>query len=113
MAMHRIPDLFGVWGRNVPVVYMRLNGTSPFGRHYLPYLSMPSEHFSSEADAVAPACLLDWVGISGSTEPGRGMISVRSRSAVLVLTPGLALCPQVDVIHLHLFGTRDSRPISV
>ena len=83
MAMHRMPDLLEVWGRSVPVVHMKLNGTSPFGRHYLPYLSMPSEHSSSEADAVALAWLLDWVGISGSTEPCRGMSSVRSRSAVL------------------------------
>ena len=108
MAMHRMPDLLGVWGRSVPVVYMRLNGTSPFGKHHLPYWSMPSEHVSSEAGAVALACLLDWVGISGSTKPDRGMISVQSRSAVLVLPPGLALCPQVDVVHLHLCGTRDS-----
>ena len=49
------------------VVYMRPNGTSPFGRHDVPYLSMPSEHFTSETDAVALACLLDQVGISGST----------------------------------------------
>ena len=103
-----MPDLLGVWGRSVPVVYVRLNGTSPFGRHYLPYLSMQIEIFSSEADAVALACLLDWVGISGRTELGRGMISFRSRPAGLVLTPGLALCPQVDVIHLHLCETRDS-----
>ena len=55
----------------MPVVYMRLNGTSPFERHYLPYLSMPNEHSSSEADAVALAWLLDWVGIYDSTEPCR------------------------------------------
>ena len=108
MAMHRMPYLLGVWGPSVPVVYMRLNDPSPFGRHYLPYLSMPSKHCSSEADAMALAWLLDWVGISGSTEPCQGMISVRSRAAVLVLKPGLALCPQVDVIHLNLCGTRDS-----
>ena len=53
MAMHRMPDLLEIGCRSVQLVYMRLNGTSPFGRHYLTYLSMPSEHSSSEADAPA------------------------------------------------------------